>query len=61
MRKNFFLLLAFTVLGFAAQAQKNDKNKYNDKERIEGSGNVITKDVAVKSFNELTANGVFNL
>ena len=61
MRKNFLVMLAVSVLGFAAQAQKNDKYKDNNKERIEGSGNVITKDIAVKSFNELTANGVFNL
>lgn len=54
-------MLAITVLGFATQAQKNDKDKYNDKERIEGSGNVITKDITVKSFDALTANGVFNL
>ena len=59
MRKNFLVMLAITALGFSAMAQKNDK--YKDKERIEGSGNVITKEVAVKSFNELTANGVFNL
>ena len=61
MRKNFLLLLAITVLGVAAQAQKNDKDKYDSKERIEGSGNVITKDITVRSFDELTANGVFNL
>ena len=59
MRKKFLLMLAITFFGFAAQSQKNDK--YNDKERIEGSGNVITKEVPVKSFTELTANGVFNL
>jgi hypothetical protein len=40
-------------------AQKNDK--YDDKDRIEGSGNVITKDITVKSFDELNASGVFNL
>ena len=40
-------------------AQKNDK--YDDKDRIEGSGNVITKDISVKSFDELDASGVFNL
>jgi hypothetical protein len=40
-------------------AQKNDK--YDDKVRIEGSGNVITKDITVKSFDELNASGVFNL
>lgn len=61
MRKKFLVMLAITVFGFAAQSQKNDK--YNDKnrERIEGSGNVITKEVPVRSFTELTANGVFNL
>ena len=61
MRKNLFIMLAIIVLGFAAQAQKNDKYKYNDKDKIEGSGNVITKDITVKSFDELSANGIFNL
>lgn len=59
MRKNFLIMLAITVFGFAAQSQKNDK--YNDKERIEGSGNVITKDFPVKSFDQLTSSGVFSL
>ena len=59
MRKNFLIMLAIAAFGFAAQSQKNEK--YNDKERIEGSGNVITKEVPVKSFNELTASGVFSL
>jgi hypothetical protein len=59
MRKNLFLMLGITALGFSAMAQKNDK--YDDKDRIEGSGNVITKDITVKSFDELNASGVFNL
>jgi hypothetical protein len=59
MRKNLFLMLAITALGFSTMAQKNDK--YDDKVRIEGSGNVITKDITVKSFDELNASGVFNL
>jgi len=59
MRKNLFLMLAITALGFSTMAQKN--NKYDDKDRIEGSGNVITKDISVKSFDELDASGVFNL
>ena len=59
MRKNLFLMLAITALGFSSMAQKNDK--YDDKDRIEGSGNVITKDITVKSFDELNASGVFNL
>jgi hypothetical protein len=59
MRKNLFLMLAITVMGFSTMAQNNDK--YEDKDRIEGSGNVITKDISVKSFDELDASGVFNL
>ena len=59
MRKNLFLLLTITAFSFSLQAQKNDK--YDDKDRIEGSGNVITKEISVKSFDELNASGVFNL
>jgi hypothetical protein len=59
MRKNLFLMLAITALGFSAMAQKNDK--YDDKDRIEGSGNMITKDITIKSFDELDASGIFNL
>jgi len=59
MRKNLFLMLAITAFSFSMQAQKN--GKYDDKDRIEGSGNVITKDISVKSFDELDASGVFNL
>ena len=59
MRKNFLVMLLITGLGLTTMAQKNDK--YNDKDRIEGSGNVITKDIAVKSFDELNASGIFNL
>jgi hypothetical protein len=59
MRKNLFLMLAITAFSFSMQAQKNDK--YDDKDRIKGSGNVITKDISVNSFDELDASGVFNL
>lgn len=59
MRKNLFLLLAVLVTGFSTIAQKNEK--WDDKDRIEGSGNIITKDITVKSFDELNASGVFNL
>src|SRR6187431_3410780 len=59
MRKNLFLMLAITAMGFTTIAQNN--NKYDDKDRIEGSGNVITKEITVKSFDELNANGIFNL
>jgi hypothetical protein len=59
MRKKLFLMLAITAMGFSTMAQNNDK--YEDKDRIEGSGNVITKDISVKSFDELDASGFFNL
>jgi len=59
MRKNLFLMLAITALSISATAQNNDK--YDDKDRIEGSGNVITKEITVRSFDELNASGVFNL
>jgi hypothetical protein len=59
MRKNLFLMLVITAFSFSMQAQKNDK--YDNKDRIEGSGNVITKDISVNSFDELDASGVFNL
>ncbi len=59
MRKNLLLMLAIVTMGFSTTAQKNDK--YDDKDRIEGSGNVITKDITVKSFDDLNASGVFNL
>ena len=59
MRKISLFMLAIMAVGFSTIAQKNDT--YDDKDRIEGSGNVITKDISVKSFDELDASGVFNL
>jgi hypothetical protein len=45
----------------AALFQSNASAQKSEKERIEGSGNVITKEVAVKSFDELSASGIFSL
>lgn len=67
MRK-IFLLTAITSLiacsGLQAQKDK-DKNKekqsWDDKPRIEGSGNVVTKDVAVQAFDEISISGVFSV
>src|SRR6187401_2151813 len=59
MRKNLFLMLTITAFSFSLQAQKNDK--YDDKDRIEGSGKVITKEISVRCFDELNSSGVFNL
>lgn len=50
------VLMAAGFIG-SAQAQKWK----DDRKKIEGSGNVVTKDVAVKSFDELSASGIYSL
>jgi len=50
------LLSVLSVSNLAAQEKDNDKEK-----KIEGSGNITTKDVTVQSFNELDVRGVFHL
>jgi len=55
MRKNLILLFVFAAFGVAVNAQKSNRT------RIEGSGNLITKEFPVKSFDELSASGVFEL
>ncbi|MFI5186217.1 MAG: head GIN domain-containing protein [Chitinophagales bacterium] len=51
------------ILSFVPVFSQNDKDKdkSNDKKRIEGSGNVITRDISVQSFDQLEASGVFNV
>ena len=68
------MALASTVLTVSlTQAQEKEKIKdksdkkseyyrdHDNKPRIEGSGNVITKDVTVQSFDELSISGVFSV
>ena len=56
MRKNLFLaMLVLSAFGLSVQAQKNDKD------RIEGSGNIITKEITVQPFDELSIRGVFSV
>ena len=57
--KKIFLTTAILLTGLMIQVTAFSQNK--DKNKIEGSGNVITKEVAVQSFDELTANGVFSV
>jgi hypothetical protein len=59
--KKFFLFAAISPLisSVSLQAQNDDKNK--DRITIEPSGNIITKEVSVTSFDQLDVNGVFNL
>ena len=48
------------TLSFAPSfGQHSEKDK--DKPKIEGSGNIVTKDVPVQSFDALSTNGVFNV
>ena len=61
MRK-IFLFLGISLLSFSLslEAQKEEKD-WKDKPRIEGSGNIITKEITVKPFDELSIGGVFNV
>ena len=63
MRKIFLSLFTASLLVTSVHAQET-KEKHKDKKDkadIEGSGNVITKEIPVRSFDELTALGIFSL
>ncbi len=55
MRKLFFLATAALLATAFAKAQKSER------ETIEGNGNLITREVAVSSFESLKASGVYEL
>jgi hypothetical protein len=55
MRRIFLLVLAIGVSVASIQAQDNNKTK------VEGSGNVITRDVSVQPFDQLSISGVFSV
>ncbi len=56
MKKIFFIVSAlFLAIPFNSFSQKNEKKQ------VEGSGNIVTKDVAVQPFSELKASGVFSI
>jgi hypothetical protein len=59
--KKFFLfaLTGFLFSSSIISAQDNEKEK--NKITVEPSGNIITKEVSVSSFDQLDVNGVFNL
>ncbi len=60
MRK-YFLLAALATVITSGTIQAQDNEKHSNKPRIEGSGNMITKDVAVQSFDQLSVSGVFSV
>ena len=59
--RNFLLvlLLALFVTNLPAQDNKEKTNK--EKPKVEGSGNMVTKDIAVSSFDQLDVQGVFSV
>jgi len=60
MRKGIAITCSLFLLTLSATTAFCQKD--NDKEpKIEGSGNVITKDVAIQPFDQLEASGVFNV
>jgi hypothetical protein len=65
MRRYFLLAALATIVTTSFVSAQDDKHKDKDKDdnkpRIEGSGNVITRDVSVQSFDELSVSGVFSV
>jgi hypothetical protein len=65
MKRMLFLLLLTAIGGISVSAQEKNKNKdkdsYDDRPKIEGSGNIVTKDYPVQSFDQLDVQGVFNV
>jgi len=55
MRKVIIIACNILLLATTVFSQKDKETK------IEGSGNVITKDVTIQPFDQLEANGVFNV
>src|SRR5258706_1195955 len=52
-------ILLLSLLFSPGFAQEKEKNK--DKQKIEGSGRLVTKDIPVQSFDALTASGIFSV
>lgn len=61
--KKTFALFAMTLLlvPAAMKAQENIDANDKTKKKIEGSGNIITKEISVQPFDQLDASGVYNV
>jgi hypothetical protein len=62
--KKIFIFLAISLFAtsvFTHAQDEKEKDKHKSKPKIEGSGNVITKDISVQPFDELKASGVFSV
>ena len=60
MRKTIALVANILLLGLSFAAFAQDKGGKNET-RIEGSGNVVTKDITVQPFDQLQASGIFSV
>src|SRR5215470_10650724 len=60
MRKTIAVAAGVLMLGLSLNTFAQDKGD-KDEPKIKGSGNVITKDVAVQPFDQLQASGVFSV
>src|SRR5687767_11360185 len=54
-----YLLVAVAGLLLANTGLAQDKDK--DRKTVEGNGNIVTRDIPVKSFSALEASGVYEL
>lgn len=65
MRKIIYCTICIFGLSllFITAFSQNEKQKhhYNDKPGIEGSGNIVTRDVVIQPFDQLEASGVCNI
>lgn len=57
MKKVLSVVMVAAGLAGSVSAQKWK----DDRKKIEGSGNMVTKEVAIKSFDELSASGIYSL
>lgn len=58
MRRMFLSLLVIAVVSvFSIQAQDKEK----ERPKVEGSGNVITKEISVQPFDQFSVSGVFSV
>lgn len=61
MRKIISIAGSVLIMNLNSITAFSQKDNDSEKSKIEGSGHVITRDVAVQPFNELDASGVFNV
>jgi Putative auto-transporter adhesin, head GIN domain len=61
MRKNIIATVGIFMLSLAFTKSFSQDDKDNEKNKIIGSGNVITRNIAIRPFDQLEASGVFNV